>query len=335
MDSDVHVLPGEGDVGDPGSDEEDPYRAESPERKFRFCSRSAFLTYPRCPVLPRDYLRYSKVPAERIKSAFGKQEEHADGTKHLHVYITFLRKIDTTNPRFFDLAVQDFENGEILAFHCNIRRESRRKSGVHNAIGAYEYLCKYDGVVPVDIVGSTTLYPTSRNFRKEYGDRSCWLNYLAIRAMPEPQYPIQLPNGDSIELPSKADKRRHLWVHGPPNAGKTLWLEENVFRYKNYRVSGTQYPYDGYDGQQIIIYDDVVPSPKHLLEICNTSDYPRPVPGQTRYALRFVPGKLVTLVIVCSNQDIDTVMATEHPETRNAIHSRFKEIQLVIQEDDV
>ena len=26
------------------------------EQKFRFCSRSAFLTYPRCPILPRNYL---------------------------------------------------------------------------------------------------------------------------------------------------------------------------------------------------------------------------------------------------------------------------------------
>ena len=327
--SDVHDARGN------DSEEEDPYRGEEVERKFRFCSRSAFLTYPRCPILPGAYLKYSAIPVERIKTAFGKQESHRDGTKHLHVWITFLKKIDTINPRFFDLIVPDAEGAEPLKFHCNIRRESRRKSGVHNAIGAYDYLCKYDGVVPVDIVGSATIYPTPRNFRKEYGDRTQWLNYLAVRAMQDPVCPIPLPQGDQIPVPDPNNKRRHLWIYGPPNAGKTLWLETNVLQFRNYRISGTVYPYGNYDGEQIIIYDDITPKAGDLLSICNTSAYPRPVPGQTRYGVRYVPGKLVTLVIVCSNLDIDTVMNAEAALTRDAIHKRFIEIELVAQDEEL
>ena len=45
-------------------------------------------------------------------------------------------------------------------------------------------------VLPVDIIGTTNLYPTSRNFRKEHGDRTQWLNFPAVRAMPLPQYPF-------------------------------------------------------------------------------------------------------------------------------------------------
>ena len=129
-----------------------------------------------------------------------------------------------------------------VTYHCNIRREDRRRSGVSNAIRAYEYLCKYDGTVPVDIVGSTRLYPTSRNFRKEYGDRSQWLAYLAVSAMPAPTYPIRLPDGDEADTPLASCKQRHLWIWGPASSGKTLWLEKNIVCFRNYRVAGTMYP---------------------------------------------------------------------------------------------
>ena len=84
---------------DGGSDQEDAYRdrPQGGEQKFRFCSRSAFLTYPRCPILPRNYLRHIGFDREQIKTAFGKQEKHLDGTLHLHIWITFIRKVDTVN----------------------------------------------------------------------------------------------------------------------------------------------------------------------------------------------------------------------------------------------
>jgi len=330
----VPLQSGEGDGDDGGSDEENVYgEPGNEEKKFRFVARSAFLTYPRCPILPGEYLRHSTLDKRDIKHAFGKQERHVNGERHLHVWITFIRKIDTINPRFFDLIIAPTENHGGSTFHCNIRRgERKRAGGISNHVRAYEYLCKYDGAVPTQIVGASELYPTSRNFRKEYGDRTQWLNYLAIRAMPDPEYPIQLPNDETIAKPRGADKKRHIWIYGPPNAGKTQWLEANVYRFKNYRVGGTLYPYDNYDGEQIIIYDDVIPKAQDLLSITNTSEWQRPVPGQTRYSQRFVPGGLITLVIVCSNVDIDTLFSAEIDVTRDAIHARFQEHRIVLED---
>ena len=318
------------DVKEDEETTEDPIRRCVPrstsggEQKFRFCSRSAFLTYPRCPILPRNYLRHIGFDREQIKTAFGKQEKHLDGTLHLHIWITFIRKVDTVNPRYFDATIGNDEEMQRVTYHCNIRREDRRRSGVSNAIRAYEYLCKYDGTVPVDIVGSTRLYPTSRNFRKEYGDRSQWLAYLAVSAMPAPTYPIRLPDGDEADTPLASCKQRHLWIWGPASSGKTLWLEKNIVCFRNYRVAGTMYPFDNYDGEQIIVYDDVIPKAEHLLSICNSSAYPRPCPGQTRYHVRYVPGNLVTLVIVCNNHCIDNLFNGESDATRAAIHTRFR-----------
>jgi hypothetical protein len=329
---DVPMPAGEGNGDDGGSDEEDAYRDRgNEEKKFRFTARSAFLTYPRCPILPQQYLRHTSINQRDIKHSFGKQERHVDGERHLHVWITFIRKIDTINPRFFDLTIPPTEDHPGSTFHCNIRRgERKRAGGISNHVRAYEYLCKYDGAVPTPIVGSSSLYPTSRNFRKEYGDRTQWLNYLAISAMPDPVYPIELPNGEAIPTPSGPNKQRHIWIYGPPNAGKTQWLEANVYRFKNYRVGGTQYPFDNYDGEQIIVYDDIIPKASDLLSITNTSEWQRPVPGQTRYSQRFVPGRLVTLLIVCSNVDIDTLFSAEIDVTRAALHARFQEHRIVL-----
>jgi len=319
---------------DGDSGEEDPY-GDRPagEHKFRFCAKSAFLTYPRCPILPSEYLRYTLINRGNIKHAFGKQERHVDGERHLHVWITFLVKVDTINPRFFDLTIPPTPDHEGQTYHCNIRRgERQRGGGVTNHVRAYDYLCKYDGAVPTQIVGTSELYPTPKNFRKEHGDRTEWLNYLTVRAMPEPSYPIELPDGNIIPTPSAANKQRHIWIYGPPNAGKTKWLEDHVYKFKNYKVSGTTYPFDQYNGEQIIVYDDIVPKIHDLMSITNSSAHTRPVPGSTRYIVRYVPGGKVTLVIVCLNVDIDTIYSTEMPTSVDPIKKRFQQIRLELED---
>ena len=42
--------------------------------------------------------------------------------------------------------------------------------------------------------------------------------------------------------------------------------------------------------------------------------------------MRYVPGNLVTLVIVCNNHCIDNLFNGESDATRAAIHTRFREI---------
>jgi hypothetical protein len=325
----VPVRPRTRNDNDGDSDEEDPYRVGGVEKKsFRFNARSAFLTYPHCPVCPERYLAGVSFLPSTIKCAFGKTETHADGALHLHVWITFQRKIDTINPRFFDITIPPTDEHKGASYHCNIRHERKHRSGISNHARAWEYLCKYDGKVPTDIVGTSNLYPTSKNFRKEYGDRTQWLNYLAVSAMPLPQFPILLPDGSEVPEPDGKCKQRHLWIHGPPNSGKTKWLEENVYQFKNYKVSGELYPYDNYDGQQIIVYDDIPPNASDLLSITNTSATLRAVPGQTRYNVRWVPGGTVTLVIICNNFNIDDFFSAASPVTRDAIHTRFLEIRM-------
>jgi len=297
------------------------------ENKFRFNASKVFLTYPHCPIREQGFLAAFNL-RDRVKTCFAKHELHADGSPHLHVYVAFTNKLDLSDPRCFDLieyppAEQQVDPRPHNRYHPNIKRVN----GPENTTKLYEYLCK-DGNPPTELRGKVDLYKFSKNFCISYRDRESWLAYRFSTAQQPPQYPICGPDGKDYPNPAQAGKKRNLWIYGPANAGKTQWLEEKVYRFQNYKVGDTKYPFDNYARQQIIVYDDVKPQAAHLLVLGNTSSYARPVPGPTRYHQRFIPGGLALWTIVCINTDIETTFANEEGPVREAVKARFIEIPL-------
>jgi len=300
------------------------------ERKFRFCARSAFLTYPRCPILPGQYRQCTTFSWELVKCAFAKQEKHNDGSLHLHVYLRFTKKLDVSNCRYFDATLPALEDDGVDRYHPNVRNER----GKGSVVRVWEYLCKHGGVPPTDLVGTTELYPTSKNFRKEYGDRITWLNYHATSHQPPPEYPLALPDGNTMERPTGAIKKRHLWIWGPPNSGKTRWLERSIYRFKTYQIADAKYPFDNYTTEEMVVWDDLPPKASLLLNLCNYSEFPRPVPGETRYHRRNIPGGTVIVAIVCVNMDIELTYDNDRERMLiPALKARFIEIQLAGEPD--
>lgn len=314
-----------------GSDSED----SEPEEKgrFRFNARKAFLTYSKCGIKPKEFLEVFPL-ASRIKTCFAKQEHHEDGSLHLHTFVSFTRKLDLTNPQCFDLVIESEERhpgddrkeqtDRIGRFHPNIKRVG----GPEDLVRAYEYLCK-DGVLPTELRGKVDLYRFSKNFCNVYRDRTSWLSYRRGLAQSPPHWPIIGPNGHIFQDPATAGKKRNAWVWGPPDAGKTKWLEEKVYCYQHYTVGSNTYPFDLYTDQQIIVYDDIVPRAEHLLVLGNSSNYSRPVPGATRYHQRVIPAALCLWTVVCSNKPIESVFEEEGAETIAAIRARFVEIEII------
>ena len=74
-------------------------------KKFRLCSKSLFLTYPKIDIsvievkeqLEKILIRY-KISEYAIA-----KELHKDGTPHIHAWIKVIKKIDSTNNRLLDL----------------------------------------------------------------------------------------------------------------------------------------------------------------------------------------------------------------------------------------
>jgi len=310
------------------SDEEEENGAPPGEAKaFRFNARKCFLTYPQCEITPDAFPGCFPLWDE-VKTCFGKQERHEDGKLHLHVFCSFTRKLNSSNVQVFDLvrvapagvegAVAGFER-----FHPNIKRVS----GPEDLIRIWEYLCK-DGCPPVELRGRVDLYRFSKNFCVVYRDRESWLSYRGSVSQSAPVYPIPGPSGQSFGDPSTAGKKRNLWLSGPANAGKTAWLEAQVYRFRNYKVGDSRYPFDNYAREQIIVYDDVKPRACDLLVLGNHSAYPRPVPGATRYHQRFIPGGLFLWTIVCSNKTLQEFFEGEEAEVLEAVKARYIEVVL-------
>lgn len=300
------------------------------ERKFRFNARKTFLTYAQCPIAPGEFLSLFPL-ANRVSTCFAKQERHKDGSLHLHAYISFSQKLDLSSPQCFDLVErhQDGDNGGPDAaaprrFHPNIKRVG----GPEDLVRTYEYLCK-DGVPPVELAGKIDLYKFSKNFCNVFRDRTSWLNYRRGLSQGPPSWPIQGPNGQVFDNPSNAGKKRNVWLWGPPDSGKTKWLEEKVYCFQNYKVGNNRYPFDLYVDQQIIIYDDLLPKAQHLLVLGNTSAFARPVPGDTRYHQRIIPPGLALWTVVASNLTIAEAFQEETASTIEAIKARFIEIEML------
>lgn len=76
-------------------------------KDFRLASKTVLLTYPQCPI-PLD-LMFEKITTKELFTKYGilnyaiVLEMHEDGNPHIHALIEFSKKIDTKNPRFFDL----------------------------------------------------------------------------------------------------------------------------------------------------------------------------------------------------------------------------------------
>jgi len=70
---------------------------------FRVQRKSFFLTYPQSGNLTReDVLRYLQTVGNIDACAIG-LESHEDGTPHIHVAVQFSTKINSRNPRIFDI----------------------------------------------------------------------------------------------------------------------------------------------------------------------------------------------------------------------------------------
>ena len=69
--------------------------------KYRLQAKQVFLTYPKCEATKEELADHLGSLRETTRLVVA-EEKHADGTPHLHAYVNYVKKLDTTNPRFFD-----------------------------------------------------------------------------------------------------------------------------------------------------------------------------------------------------------------------------------------
>lgn len=250
----------------------------SEEKKFRISTKKLFLTYPQCDVSKNDLLSYLKEKGHIVTYYIG-CEKHEDGNLHLHAAVHYSVKIDTRDERFFDYK----------GFHPNVQ-SARNWSSVCS-------YCSKGG----DFITSTELdISDPTNYRKRKEDFNEWQKDMQKRSRVEVKWPLQLPNGATFD-PSTMEKKRHLWLVSKPDYGKTTWIQNTFEGQKVFLRAKTKYPYDSYEGQQVIIFDDIFPTWDEIAAVSITYKIESTVFGDTRYRNVYWPLKVNMVMIVLAN----------------------------------
>lgn len=267
-------------------DDESLLYEQEGNHEFRLNAIKVFLTYAQCANLQwKDVLERLEEFGGGLEQYAISTEMHADGGRHIHVYAKWVKKVNLLNPRTLD----------VEGFHPNIRR-------VKDVLGCVEYVIKYGDYE----TSRLEIFQNSRNFCRKRLDHESWVQYKHYKYLKSPNYPVALPQGlGLITKPKAGEKRRHWWIMGPPNCGKTKWVNDTFKECKVYiRPAGVQYPFEGYVDEEIVIYDDV--NMWDLLEelkaVTNTWNVGTHVYGPVRYHKQFWPIGKARTVIVLTNE---------------------------------
>lgn len=284
--------------------EVDDEKLEYDEKEFRMNAVKCFLTYSQCGDLTWKQVmeRLNEIgPVEQYCISY---EDHSNGGRHIHCFVKWFKKVNVTSARRFD----------IEGHHPNVRR-------VKDVMGCVEYVIKYGNYESEKL----DLYLNSKGFCRKKMDHEAWVQYKHEKLLKLPVYPIPLPQRlGEITQPKACNKQRHWWIVGPPNCGKTKWVNETFKGTTVYmRPAGVNYPYEGYMNQELVIYDDV--NMWDLLEelkaVTNTWDVPTHVYGPTRYKKQYWPLGQSRTVIVLSNSPPEYI-------TNLAWQARFKLVEM-------
>jgi len=285
---------------------------DSDSKQFRVQVKAIFLTYSQVGETKESDLCHAllgRFNDRGVKCLECATERHRDGSRHFHIFLMLDKRLDSRDPKVFDF-------GDL---HPNIKKVTKKVGSLKKI---YHYLSK-EGQEPTSYAKQFDMWDSSDRFVQKKSDWDAWLDFKKKKKILEPEFPRVGPHGFVINAPTDLERKRHLWVHGPPGCGKTTWFEREFGATKYFKVNANgRYPFDGYEGQRVILYDDAWPGKFHLTTLCNPRKQRQHVPGDTRYCERFLYEDRALLVIVLYNQSIDDVV---EESDREVYHTRFRE----------
>lgn len=153
---------------------------------FRINAQQVFLTYPKCELKPEELL--NELNAVRaVKEYVIGREQHQDGTHHLHAYIFFVNKLNSTNERVLD----------VLGYHPNVQSARNKKAVISYVKKGGDYISSesMEGSTLVmkrswgDILTTCKSGPEFLDAVKAEYPRDYCLNYKRLKEMADHEWP--------------------------------------------------------------------------------------------------------------------------------------------------
>lgn len=253
---------------------------DSKKKTFRCAAQTMAVTYPKCDLDPKEVTEALKKRRSYDHIAVVR-EYHKDDTPHIHVYVRWSQKWNMKDERALDIG----------RYHPNIQ-------GCRNPQHWYAYIMKEkpeDAELDEDI-NFDFLNP--HNFIKREADFQAMTMYLfkkKLKVFEDESITLQ---GRTFELKGK---QRNILICADSNSGKTSEIEDKFEGYSIYKCTGQKFPFDKYDGERVLIYDDIIPKLQDVIAFSNVYKTITPVPGDTRYGVRYLPMKQERIQIMLLN----------------------------------
>lgn len=278
------------------------------QKKFRLVYKHISLTYSQCP-LGKEKIRKHISEKFNPNLVLVCDEKHEDGNLHSHAYVWMSYKPNFKDPKVFD----------IERYHPEIQKVKNKEAWI-------AYVCKKGDI---DLKGQ---FPatTWQNFNRNKADYDAWCKHITYGNLKSP-FPFEDPNGNIVNKPEPNEKMCNYLIISEPDGGKTHWVN-NTFEGKRIysRTQDSTYPFDDYNDEEIILYDDVVPKIAELLQVSNCYKIRTPVYGNTRYAKKYWPLNVRrTMIILCNEQRIPSYWRDPAFISRFNIIHMTKKIEII------
>jgi len=184
---------------------------------FNFNAKNVLLTYPQCPLSKEEVLE--KLQAmHKVRTYTISEEKHSDGSPHIHAVICLDKRFHSSNERCFDLDARYHPNIKTLQRQDDVQRATDyvRKDGqfitnIQKVVNARALLAQT--ILEAGCITKKLILENPSIIFLNHSSITSWLNHV---------------KKDAISIPQDFKKRRHLWVTGPSNSGKTYWLREFI-----------------------------------------------------------------------------------------------------------
>lgn len=215
---------------------------------FRLQSKSIFATFPKCQISKERALKKLKRKKETTYICVA-QEQHQDGTNHLHALMQYEEKFRTRKADFYDL--EDSED-EGHTYHGNYQaakdagdvRAYIQKEGQFIEEG--HFLSNAQSEVQKRAIENKLILSTALPDLVNSGEISIY-SYQQLRTAKN------LYTLDSLKVPDYMPKTCY-WIYGKTGIGKSRWVRDN---YPSQFFNKPQNKWwDGYNGEQIVLLDD-------------------------------------------------------------------------------
>lgn len=323
-------------------------RTRSKNKGYRYCAKTFYFTYPKCDTSPEEAL--GKLQEMGINWAVVGQEQHQDGTNHLHMCGNWQKKRNIRDPHFFDSICgqhgnyQSMKNKRGCIEYCTKDgkyvqhgidvKKFIEKSKPKEKIGDHVVKLIEEGAKRQDIRKAYPgYYLIHRNNVQSLIAEIEQDNQEAPTSFDCPEADESLEGWKLVEnwlfeniLKAREHKKPQLWLYGPPGAGKSHMLSELRKRLRVYDLSPDKWDDEYDDDNYDIIVGDEYKGQKTLTYLNRISEGTH-MPLLRRCRAPYMKKDNKPLII-CSNLPIDQTYDKCQQVYRDALHARFLEVRV-------